>query len=290
VRTRIAALAALVLALAGCGTADGEDEASADTGVVLDKPWVLLFEFDNDDAGYIETIYLRVTPETGEVTERTLPAAADDLPSKGTLVDASGAWALGSHEIDDDGDTIYSLTGADDVALDPRGLTPRPEAWAFVPGRPGVLHVLDKDDSLVEYALETGKTRNVELPAPGPGMEYLWYFSAADGMPVATKRGIYRADVGEFTPYDTTPVDVEGGCAHAFEDAAGTTWDVCMRGRLLFRTYDGSEWTLRATVDELPPGTLKAVLPAAAESLPTPTAAPVPTPPKTSPREATPSG
>lgn len=271
---------ALTLAFAGCGTEDPGDDPPSGV-VVLDKPWVLQFEFDNDDAGFVQSEYLTFTPKTGEARLRTVDHPMDYIEPLGTLSDAAGRWALGAHTFGDGADArsapVYSLTGGKDLELDLTRFTAAPEAWTFVPDRPGVLHVLGADDTLVEYSLDTKKSRKVPLAEPDPGMEYSWYFSAADGMPVAAAADSSDTpDVGEFSPYGITPIDtakekwarcvVDGheASSYAFTDTAGKTWDVCEhRGQLRIRSYDGKKWKVIATVGgKQPMGDLRTVLPA----------------------------
>jgi len=270
-KTRLLAAAATALALvtSGCGAEKPSDPAAEPGAVVLDRPWLLQFEFDNDDAGYTEAEYFRVTPETGKVIKTTIRFETDAVPS--TLFDAAGEWAIGyitprrGRSL-----TVSSLTGKGDVEVDLTELTPRPEAWAFVPDRPGTLHVLDEDDTLVEYSLETKKSRKVPLAKPPAGMEYVWYFSASDGMPVATDTDTWRThDLGDFTPHGSTPIDPKRdkrvrcqGTSYPFSDATGRLWDLCQHdGKFEFRSYDENKWTVHATIED-PQTNLRSVLPA----------------------------
>lgn len=269
----IAVAAALTLAACGCGADEPSEPSGGPRPVVLDRPWLLQFEFANDDAGYVEAEYLRVTPKTGEVTKTTIRFETDAVPS--TLFDAAGEWAIGEIAFlsgPAEPLTVTSLTGKDDVVLDLTELTRRPEAWAFVPDRPGTLHVLDQDDTLVEYSLATKESRKVPLAKPPAGMEYDWYFSAADGMPVASNMDSSRPpDVGEFTPYGITPIDPKRdkrvrcqGRSYPFTDETDRLWDLCQHdGKFEFRSYDGKTWTVHATIED-PQTDLRSVLPAVA--------------------------
>lgn len=276
----VAVATALTLALAGCGTDEPGDDPPPGT-VVLDEPWLLQFDIEDDDVGFVQSQYVIFTPETGEDTLRTIDYPMDGIEPLGTLYDAAGEWALGSHTPLEGGERspipVFSLTGDEDLELDLTKLTPRPEAWAFVPDRPGVLHILDEGDTLVEYSLDTKKSRQVPLAKPGPGMEYKWYFSAADGMPVASgKNSTDTPDLGEFTPHGITRIDptkntwtrcLDGGeeaWSYPFTDATGKTWDVCIKGSSVeVRSYDGEKWEVVAKAhigDSL--GDLRTVLPA----------------------------
>jgi hypothetical protein len=126
----MAVAAVLPLALAGCSDGGPSSAGPGPGAVVLDEPWLLQFEIEDDDVGFVQSQYVIFTPATGEDTLRTIDHPMDGIEPLGTLYDASGEWALGSHTPlegrEFDPIPVFSLTGGEDLELDLTKSTPRP--------------------------------------------------------------------------------------------------------------------------------------------------------------------
>ncbi|WP_154402554.1 hypothetical protein [Nocardioides speluncae] len=301
-RIRLLAVAAvLTLAAAACGE-EGAEPAASDKAsesptesdsspgtsagaVVLDQPWLIQLASTHENEMGTTMVYLRVTPSTGASTSRQVQLGGDSLGGNHhTLVDGSGSWAIpGNYPADPKRLPITSLAGdedgenGEDIVLDLRQFTPKPEAVSFDPSRDGVLRVLGEDDSLTDYDLATGEKMPVNLGRPGAGQEYHWWFSSEDGQPLPGARGD-DPELGEYQPRGAVAGDPEakvcpdeyGGwmLSYPFTDPTGKQSAVCQNlddgPRLQFMERSGTKWKQVGTADvTLPTNTeIYAVIPA----------------------------
>lgn len=263
--TGAAAIAALLLLAAGCGSTEPK-AASAEPTIstppeidLADGPWLLRFNAEAGGEGaLLRAVYITITPSTGATTVRGLPALSDpDTYSDASAVLVSGDQTLALLDARvQRADArkglvrVYSTTAELDRTVDVRQLTGEPDlvpvGAAFDPGKPQLLRVVDNARRVWELDLVAGTgTRDGDLPSrsgwifangfdKNSGVPYIEDPASESTLPEGNGLGDIRpvarrggqVRIDDGTEYPEEP-PLPCGFAGAFVTEGGTVWLFC---------------------------------------------------------------